>query len=71
MFRNHNTKDIYEKKIENGSCERENITKKTRLVLIRFSGNSTFCVKNYCFPCLAFLLYFCYYETFYFQVFIH
>lgn len=27
MFTNHNTKDIYEKKIENGSQERKNITR--------------------------------------------
>ena len=27
MFTNHNTKDIYEKKIENGSGERKNITR--------------------------------------------
>ena len=27
MFTNHNAEDIYEKKVENGSQERENITR--------------------------------------------
>ena len=39
MLTNHNTKDIYEKKVENGSRERE---KERENVLIRFSVNSTF-----------------------------
>ena len=28
MLKNHKTKDIYEKKVENESAERENITRK-------------------------------------------
>ena len=72
MLKKHNTKDVYQKKIEHGSRERENIARKTWLVLIRFSGTRNFqvCVKTYYFLCLAFLSYFCYFETFYFQVFI-
>ena len=40
MFANHNTTDIYKKKIEKGNF-RENITRKFWLALIQFSDNST------------------------------
>ena len=40
MLTNHNTKDIHEKKVKNGSREREKILlEKTWLLLIPFSGH--------------------------------
>ena len=67
MFKTYNMKDISEKKVENGNRERENI-EKAWFVLIVFTGNSRrfqLHVKNYGFPWLAFLCYFCYFEIFY------
>ena len=42
MLTNHNTTHIYEQKIQTGSRERKYYQKKLDLVIIRFSGNTTF-----------------------------
>ena len=39
MFPNYNKKDIYEKKVENGSRDRENIIVKLRAVICTYSKN--------------------------------
>ena len=42
MLTNHNKTHIYEQKIQNGSRERKYYQKKLDLVIIRFSGNTTY-----------------------------
>ena len=59
MLTSRNAKNIYEKKVENESQEkeRENITRKNLIGAIRFSRNSTFATlcQKLLFFCLAFM----------------
>ena len=73
MFTNHNIKDIFEKKVENESRKREKILLEKLdwyLFDLLVTRHFQLCIKNYCFPLLAFLSYFSYFVTFHFQVFI-